>query len=336
MALDGYKNLAIATVATAPTPPTTGTSLVVSPGMGARLPTPPFNATVWPAATLADPTNAEIVRVTAVAGDTLTIARSAEPGPAGARSITVGDFVAATFTAKWIADLADAGNLLTGTVPDARLSANVALLNAANIFTQSQAISVSAGPRLLFTDTSQATDAKNFRINNASQLLTLTAINDAQSTNLAAPLQLDRLGNAKVGADIYEKGRATPLGHWADIPFSGGDFSTPTGGATWVVTSAAAWAYTLLGKTAILSLTILNTGTITGAPVRLRVQLPAALTGLARPTQAVSFSYGVGATVGTGVCSFNGTQLDFIRDTTGTTFPAGTTYIYLSFPFSLT
>jgi hypothetical protein len=122
-----------------------------------------------------------------------------------------------------------------------------------------------------------------------------------------------------------------------DIPFTASDFSTPTGGATWTVTGVATFAYTKIGKTVILWLTILSTGTITGAPVRLRVTLPPAIIPPARASEGVPFIYGLaGASInGTGVCSFNGNQLDFLRDIGGTTFPAGATFLYLTFPYSL-
>lgn len=77
-------------VATAPSPATSGTSLVVTSGMGCRFsPTPPFNVRIWAAPT-ALPTDAgfELATVTARAGDTLTLTR-AQGTPA--RSIVVGD-----------------------------------------------------------------------------------------------------------------------------------------------------------------------------------------------------------------------------------------------------
>lgn len=99
---DGHKNFASSTVATAPSPATTGASLVVAAGEGARFPTPPFNATVWPAGASATAANAEIVRVTGISTDTLTIARAQEGTTA--RSITTGDQIAATITSKTITD----------------------------------------------------------------------------------------------------------------------------------------------------------------------------------------------------------------------------------------
>lgn len=102
--MDALKNFAYSTVATAPSPATSGTSLVVAAGEGARFPTAPFNAVVWPANTQPLPTNAEVVRVTVVSTDTLTITRAQESS--SARSIVVGDQIAAAITSKVLTDLA--------------------------------------------------------------------------------------------------------------------------------------------------------------------------------------------------------------------------------------
>ena len=66
-----------------------GTSLVVAAGTGAVFPAVPFNVVVWPAGQQPVATNAEIVRVTARATDTLTITRTQEG--TSARSIIIGD-----------------------------------------------------------------------------------------------------------------------------------------------------------------------------------------------------------------------------------------------------
>jgi hypothetical protein len=103
MPYDAHKNFAYSTVATAPSPATTGTSLVVPSGDGSKFPTPPFNATVWPVAANPLTTNAEIIRCTAIVTDTLTIARAQEGSTA--RSIVTGDQIAATITVKTLTDL---------------------------------------------------------------------------------------------------------------------------------------------------------------------------------------------------------------------------------------
>ncbi|HYB96212.1 MAG TPA: hypothetical protein VEC39_14670 [Vicinamibacterales bacterium] len=100
---DAHKNFAYSTVATAPTPPNSGTSLDVQAGHGTRFPATPFNATVWPANTIPDPSNAEIVRVTGITADAFAIVRQTESS--GARSIQVGDQIAASITNKVITDI---------------------------------------------------------------------------------------------------------------------------------------------------------------------------------------------------------------------------------------
>lgn len=102
--MDAHKNLAVSAVATAPSPASSGTSLVVTAGHGSRFPTVfPFPATIWPTGTLPDPSNAEIVQVTAISTDTLTIVRAQEG--TSARTVIVGDVIAATITAKSINDI---------------------------------------------------------------------------------------------------------------------------------------------------------------------------------------------------------------------------------------
>lgn len=103
---DAHKNFILTTVATAPSPATTGTSLVVAAGDGATLPTPPFNMVVWPVAVPPAADNAEIVRVTNVATDTLTIVREQESTTA--REIVSGDQIGLNITAKLLTDIEDA------------------------------------------------------------------------------------------------------------------------------------------------------------------------------------------------------------------------------------
>ncbi len=103
MTFDAHNNFAYSTVATAPSPASSGTSLVVHAGDGALFPAAPFNATVWPVGVQPLTTNAEIVRVTNVSTDTLTIVRAQESS--SARSIVVGDQIAVTITKKVITDI---------------------------------------------------------------------------------------------------------------------------------------------------------------------------------------------------------------------------------------
>lgn len=100
---DAHANFAYSTVATAPSPATSGTSLVVAAGQGALFPAVPFNATIWPTAAQPTAANAEIVRVTAISTDTLTITRAQEGS--SARTVVVGDQIAATITKQTLTDI---------------------------------------------------------------------------------------------------------------------------------------------------------------------------------------------------------------------------------------
>lgn len=87
-----FKNLALGYVATAPSPATTGTSLVLDSGEGARFPQPStdgnFYVTAMPPGENPNVSNSEILQVTARSTDTLTIVR--EQGDTTAKTIEAG------------------------------------------------------------------------------------------------------------------------------------------------------------------------------------------------------------------------------------------------------
>lgn len=90
MALDNAKNFAKGTVSAGYT--STDTTIVLNAGDGTKFPTPPFNAVWWNSTDYPDPSddpNVEIVRVTAVATDTLTVTRTQE-GTAATNKNTAG------------------------------------------------------------------------------------------------------------------------------------------------------------------------------------------------------------------------------------------------------
>jgi hypothetical protein len=103
MAMDVLRNFAYSGVLVPPVPPNLGTSLTVYNGTTNRFPAPPFSVSVWPVGQAATPLNAEIIRVTAVAGDVWTIQRQQE-GTA-ARPIELNDQIAQALTKKTIDDL---------------------------------------------------------------------------------------------------------------------------------------------------------------------------------------------------------------------------------------
>lgn len=115
--MDNYKNFAYTQVLTAPSPATSGTSLTLPTGHGSLFPVAPFQVTVWPAATVPTASNAEIMRVTAKAGDTLTVTRAQEG--TSARAVVTGDQISASLTAKTMTELVGryAADLPSGTTP---------------------------------------------------------------------------------------------------------------------------------------------------------------------------------------------------------------------------
>ena len=102
---DEHSNFGYSTVAVAPSPADSGTTLEIEAGEGALFTAAaPFNATVWPANELPLSTNAEIVRVTSKGtGDDWTIVRAQENSTA--KSIAVGYQIALTITKKVITDI---------------------------------------------------------------------------------------------------------------------------------------------------------------------------------------------------------------------------------------
>lgn len=73
--MDNKADLSIGVVATAPSPATSGTSLTLEAGQGDIMPDTPFKALAYPPGQVPTRVNAEIIRVTEVSGDTLTITR---------------------------------------------------------------------------------------------------------------------------------------------------------------------------------------------------------------------------------------------------------------------
>jgi hypothetical protein len=100
---DAHKNFAYSLVATAPSPASSGTSLVCTAADGAKFPLPPFNMTIWPAGAQPLTSNAEEVTVNAISTDTFTIVRAQEGS--SARTVVVGDQIGATISAKTLNDV---------------------------------------------------------------------------------------------------------------------------------------------------------------------------------------------------------------------------------------
>ncbi len=141
--MDAHANLAISTVATAPSPATSGTSLVVAAGEGALFPAAPFNITIWPTGAAPTHANAEIVRCTAVSTDTLTITRAQEG--TSARTVVVGDQIANTPTVKVFTDIESAIPKIYLNKPAGNITRNGTTVAAFSTAWQITSVVVAAG-----------------------------------------------------------------------------------------------------------------------------------------------------------------------------------------------
>ena len=115
---DAHGNFAVSAVVTAPSPATSGTTLTVNAGEGALFPATPFNAVAMPGwmPPSSMPGFREVVRVTGISTDSLTIVRAQEGS--AACSIASGWIIdASTPTAKAFTDLETC--IATGWTPDA-------------------------------------------------------------------------------------------------------------------------------------------------------------------------------------------------------------------------
>lgn len=180
MAFDEHTNLALSTVATAPSPPTTGTTLTVDDPT--YFPDPAsvgaYNCTIWPTSTAPDQGNAEIVRVTAKSGSTLTVTRAQESTTA--RSVVSGDQIAITITKKVIDDIeaalpATKGDLATFSTLNAVLGvgANDSVLQAAS--GETTGLIWRTEPRLSSIANASGVQRLNFGLTDAAVVIPLPA-----------------------------------------------------------------------------------------------------------------------------------------------------------------
>lgn len=106
--MDPLKNLSYGVVFTAPIPSVSGTTLTLRAGEGAYF-SANTNATLFPQGVIPQLSTAEIVRITSISGDILTISRAQESSTA--RIIEVGWQVLSGITEKFLADLSEVAAL---------------------------------------------------------------------------------------------------------------------------------------------------------------------------------------------------------------------------------
>jgi len=191
-----------------------------------------------------------------------------------------------------------AAQITSGTLPDARLSANVARRDQNNTFagqiTAPTVYVVASGAYVLLQDNAGGTNAKVFQLLAQNGLLYLRGLtDDLQAAQLG--IEVNRNGNLTVPGNCYfqaistttigctsltasldvyaqrninadaavfsplfiEAGRSTALGHWINVPYAASNF-VGSQSMIWTVESADVntYAYTLIGKTMLLSVCI--------------------------------------------------------------------------------
>jgi hypothetical protein len=92
-----FTNFCYGTVATPPSPPDSGTTMVLNPVGGTTWPSVPFNLTIYPVDTGPLTDNAEIVQVTALSGNNVTAMTRGSQGSTP-RTILAGDQAANAIT----------------------------------------------------------------------------------------------------------------------------------------------------------------------------------------------------------------------------------------------
>lgn len=192
VALDNFKNFAKSAIV----PPgisAAATSITVTTGTGTRFPTPPFNATVWNSTDYRDASDdpsVEIVRVTAIVGDTLTVTRAQESTTAVAHNTFGKTYrIVAGWTAK---SLTEIGTLVTsssgwveyptqGSPPAAPVSGFRLFADASARFAW-----IGANGRIRTFDGTGITADRVYTLPDASGTVALTSSNVATATALAA------------------------------------------------------------------------------------------------------------------------------------------------------
>jgi hypothetical protein len=165
-------------------------------------------------------------------------------------------------------------------------------------------------------DTVGPIDARLFDIAVANQELGVYAQNDTAATNFSIPLKLNRVGDAYVQRDLYEKQRTTPIGHWINVPNTPGNFSAMPSG-TLTVSTYYNQAYTRVGKTMTYGFYLhLVVG---GTPSYLRIALPSGTV----PAAYYGTAFIYGATAGVLQVTPGSQFLNLYRDMFGLNWAAG-------------
>lgn len=154
--MDSSKNFAKSNVSTGYD--SSATTIVLVTGGGAKMPSVPFNAVWWDSSVYADPAddpNVEVIRVTNISTDTLTITRAQESTSAANHNTSGHTYkVIAPLTSKFVTDLSSALKPFEFTIPPpvstgVSTTLNGAINNAVTALTVNSATGFPAVPFLI-------------------------------------------------------------------------------------------------------------------------------------------------------------------------------------------
>jgi hypothetical protein len=232
----------------------------------------------------------------------------------------------------------DAGVITTGTLVDARLSANVPLKNAANTFTPAQTfasdIVYTAVDAIIRPDTVDGADNKSMLLAGGGTAAGARGAyvwvrgNEYSYQPGSITLAPGTGGQTIVTGGINERGRTTPMGEWIDF--------TPTfyidGGGAISVTSLVSAAYSLVGKTITVGVFLNLNLTVAG---RIRMPIPG---GFGVPAKYfIGTCLYTGASNGVAAILAHYSSPDFYIDKVWGTpsWPAGAYTLGFVFPFAI-
>lgn len=290
MAVYAHKNFSYSTVATAPSPASSGTSLVVQSGDGTKFPAVPFPVTIWPVGSQPTTANAEIALVTAISTDTFTITRAQDGS--SARTVLVGDQISATITSAMLTAIEVNTPViqtitLTGSQNDVALTTGCTLLrcNNASLLTITGFSAGVDGQRLDVVSIGAGIVA--FAHQNTGSSASGRLFNQAVSanTNLAAGM-----GTATY---VYDATTARwrmvehQQGAWITPTYSGGDFASQSG--AWTVDSGDISTFKFFQKGNVLHLQwVIFTSSVTAISGYLAFAIPGGFIAAARQ-QGIQF-----------------------------------------------
>jgi hypothetical protein len=218
-------------------------------------------------------------------------------------------------------DVSFPGSLTTGTVPDARLSANIPRLDATtNVFLGWQEVRSVGGTqgRFMWRDTTMPANQQLWEMALSGGLMYVLPLTDSGvTTGAPGPLVLSPTGDVLVGRDLTEKGRTTPLGHWTSAAL--GSYLTGFTGS---------YSYSYIGKTMLL--TVFGSATLGASVASLTLLFPSGVTAAFACIPVIAGAVGSGWSGGVAYVAGPGATSCDLSLVQNAPWPAGAVQVALS------